>query len=159
MPFNPKYYTKEQLREYYKKYYQERRKKKLAEARKNNPTYKICPMCGTKFESVHNAKYCCEACKTLAAKIRQKIYRQSDKYKEFAAKYRQTNNYKESQKKYKNSEKYKKRVKEYWQSEKGKAKAKKYSQSVKGKATYHRYYLKRKANGGKPLSETNSTEK
>ena len=154
MPFNPKYYTKEQLREYYRKYYQERRKQKLAEARKKNPTYKICTMCGTKFESVNNAKYCCEACRSLAKKITQKIYRQSDKYKEFVSKYRQSDKYKESQEKYRSSEKYKKRIKEYWQSEQGKEKAKRYSQSEKGKAAFHRYYLKRKANGGKPLSET-----
>ena len=76
MAFNPKYYTKEQLRQYYKDYYQRRRKAKLDKERAENPVYKICTMCGEKFIARGNQKYCCEACAKLAAKIKQKILRE-----------------------------------------------------------------------------------
>lgn len=157
MPFNKKYYTDEQIREYYKKYYREKRKKQIQEDKEKNPVYAICPMCGTKFITKHNVKYCSEACKKLSIKIKQKIYRETQKYREARDKYLQSDKYKETVKKYKQSDKYKETVKKYWQSEHGKEIAKKYSQSEKGRATSKRYYLKRKANGGKPLSET--TEK
>lgn len=146
--------TPEQLREYYREYYKRKRKAKLDKQRAENPTYKICPMCGTKFQAKSNKKYCSEACKTLANKIQQKIYKNSGKGREAQAKYQQTEKYKETQAKYHQTEKYKESRKKYWSSERGKEVAKNYLQSEKGKACMKRYYEKRKANGGKPLSDS-----
>lgn len=154
MTWNKKKYTPEQLREYYRNYYKEKRAKKLSEERAENPVYKICTMCGEKFIAKRNQKYCCEACSNLAAKIRQKILRQKDSYKQSQIKYRNSEKYKETRAKYFQSEHGQETRKKYLQSENAKETRKKYSQSIKGKQTSKRYYLKRKANGGLPLSQT-----
>ena len=159
MAWNKEKNTPEQLREYYKKYYEEKRKKKLQEARANNPVYKICPMCATKFVAKSNQKYCCEACRKLGNKVKDKILHNTEEYKEKSKQYRQTEAYREAQAKYKNSEKYKEYRKEYNNSEKAKETRKKYQESEKGKATQQRYYEKLKANNWKPLSQKEEPKK
>ena len=159
MAWNKKYYTPEQLREYYKKYYKEKRKAKLDEARAEHPVHKVCTMSGEKFVAKGNQKYGCDACSKLATKIKQKILRQGDKFKETQAKYRQTEKYKETKHKYYKSEKGQEALRKYRQTEKYKEAKRKYEESGKGKEACRRYYQKRKANGGLPLSQINEETK
>ena len=159
MAWNKEKNTPEQLRAYYKKYYAQKRKQKLQEEREKNPTYKICPMCSTKFVAKSNQKYCCEACRKLGAKVKSKILHNTEEYKEKGKQYRQTEAYKKAQAKYKESEKYKKYREEYNNSEKAKESRKRYLESEKGKATLQRYYDKVKANGWKPLSQKETEKK
>ena len=157
MAFDKSKYTPEQLREYYKKYYKEKRKAKLDKQRAENPTYKECPICGKKFAVKGNQKYCCEACKVLANKIKQRVIRQSDSYQQAQLKYRNSEKGKETRAKYFSSEHGKEVRRNYYTSERVKETQRKYYYSEKGQETYKKYWEKRKANGGKPLSQ-NVTE-
>ena len=113
----------EKLKEYYKKYYQEKRKQKIAEKRaKEGYKTRICPICNSKFEITaknRGAKYCCEACRVLAQKLRYEEKKSDPEFlakkKEWYEAYKQTENYKNSQKKYHQSEKFKKSVKKYFE--------------------------------------------
>ena len=145
--------TPEQLRAYYKKYYYEKRKAKLDKERAEHPTHKECPICKKDFVAKRNQVYCCEACKELATKLRKKMFRQTDKYKEAQARYRNSEKGQETRKAYYSSEHGKKVRADYYNSEKGKESRKKYYFSEKGQATLKRYWEKRKANGGLPLSQ------
>lgn len=139
----------EKIREYNRKYYEEKtkakRKAKREKEKEENPIYKICPLCGTKFKATtRKQKYCCEACQLLGRKIRMKVYREQPQNKEKAKKYRQTEAYKRTRAKYMSSEKGKESLKRYQQSEKGKEAAKRYQQSEKGKEATKRANVKRK---------------
>ena len=120
--------TPEQLREYYREYYKRKRKAKLDKEQAEHPVYKVCPICNEKFIAKGNQKYCCEACSKLASKLKLKLFRESDSYKQSQEKYRQSEKYKETRKKYYLSDKGQEAVKRYW--------------------------VKRKANGGLPLSQS-----
>ena len=148
--------TPEQLREYYREYYKRKRKAKLDKERAEHPVYKVCPVCNKEFVAKRNQKYCCEACSSLASKLKQKLFRQTDKYKEIQARYRQSEKYKETRKKYFQSEHGKEIRRKYYTSEKGKEARRKYYLSDKGQEAIKRYWDKRKANGGLPLSQSPS---
>ena len=164
---------KEKEQEYNRKYYLEKTKVKRAEQKKSiEPQAKKvrkleCPICHTTFETDKpRQKYCSEACKKLAARLRGIAYRQSEEYKEkihseefkekqrqrrqsehykeYRKNYTKTEKHKEYRKKYSQTEQCKAMYARYNQSEKGKATFKKYAQSEKGKATLRRYLEKRK---------------
>jgi endogenous inhibitor of DNA gyrase (YacG/DUF329 family) len=132
----PKKKTPEEIKQHHKeynqKYYQEVYKAKVAERRKQaKPKTSVCLMCGNTFTQTHaNQKYCCEACKALASKIKAKIRLNDPEVKEKireqarkrAKEYRQTDVYKRTRQRYAKSEKGKEAVRRYQQSEKGKAK-------------------------------------
>ena len=146
--------TPEQLREYYREYYKRKRKAKLDKERAEHPVYKVCPICNEKFIAKGNQKYCCEACSKLASKLKLKLFRESDSYKQSQEKYRQSEKYKETRKKYFQSEHGKEMRRKYYTSERGKETRKKYYLSDKGQEAVRRYWVKRKANGGLPLSQS-----
>ena len=128
---------KEVIRKYQREYYQRKTKDKRKKQRELNKQKKVCAICGTTFMPDRpNVKYCCDACKLVASKIRAKLYRTSEKGKETAKKYRQTEVYKETRKR-------------YLQSEKGKAALKKYMQSEKGKLATQKSREKAKENSAK----------
>jgi DNA repair exonuclease SbcCD ATPase subunit len=140
-----KYTDPEKVKEYNHQYYLKKTKLKRQtdeykeqQKQKRNAQPKVkkeCPVCHTTFTPEKSAKqkYCCEACRIVATKIKGKLYRQTEEFKEQQRQYRQTEEYKEYRRKYAKSETFKKAMKKYAQSEKGKATQKKYAQSEKGK--------------------------
>ena len=125
----------ETIREYNRKYYESKTKEKLKKERELNRKKKVCPICGTSFmPSAPREKYCCDACKLVATKIRTKLYRESDKAKETFKKYRQSETYKKVKEKYMKSEKGKNAVKRYLESAKGQAAVQRSREKAKEKA-------------------------
>lgn len=126
--------------EYHRKYYETKIKAKIAEIKAEKEKIlegltleeqiveglvkpKVCPICGTLFTSKSSKKkYCCEACKKLAEKMkrhtpeyrakRREYMHTSEAYKRTRAKYEKSEKFKEVQRKYRNSEKGKERLKE-----------------------------------------------
>ena len=137
----------EEVKAYNRLYYLKKIKKKREQEKQNY--VKECPICHAKFKPERkNQKYCCDACKKLAEKIRGMLYRQTEEYKEKIKEYRKTDKFKETQKNYRQSEKYKEYKREYqkqyYRTQKGKEVAEKYRQTDKYKATIKRYQDKKK---------------
>ena len=111
----------EKIREYNRKYYAEKTKLKRQQASELKVRDKReCPICKTTFIPETNRQiYCCEACALVARKLRARVYRQTETYKEKMKEYRQTESYKQVRDKYRKSEKGKKAIKRYLMSEKG----------------------------------------
>lgn len=153
MPWN-KNTDIEKIREYNRQYYQRRTKEKRAKEREERGVVlqeKVCPICHATFTTEKPCqKYCCDACKKLSQKIKGMLYRQSQKYKDRV----QSEEFKEKRRQYMKSIKYKEYRKQYAKSETYKKAMRKYAQSEKGKATFKRYAEKMKANGWKPLGQT-----
>ena len=128
--------TPEEIRAYNKKYYEEKTKAKRAEYRKNNPIRikRKCPICGGVFVTDSpRRKYCSDACQQVATKMRNVLYRQTDKYKEYMHAYRQTDKYKEIKEKYRKSEKGQQAIQRYLKSEKGQQAIKRSNEKAKAK--------------------------
>ena len=144
----------EKIREYNRQYYQRKLKEKRAKERQEKGQEvrtKECPICHSTFTTDKpNQKYCCDACKKLSHRIKGMLYRQTKEYKERT----QSEEFKEKVKQKRQTEKYKEYRKQYAKTDTYKKAMKKYAQSEKGKATLQRYIEKRKANGWKPLGET-----